>query len=1225
MRKRLLLLILCCAMVLGNLYGLPFGTLAASSSKEEVSYLDGSDLLYDLMETATTFLVAQHKVLGGSHYAYTEGLFEESTGEAASGVGTEMNFSSPSRLVLLTLEKDGDRVKKTEKVVLNSPTGCIRDVDVSADGTKAIFSWKQKPSDDFHIYEMDLTSSKYSYKQLTFGSGVADFECIYLPNGEILFQSSRAVQTVDCWKTPVSNIYKMAADGSNIVRLGYDQVHTTYPTLTSDGRVIYTRWDYNDRTQMWIQGMFQMNPDGTNQTELYGNNSNFPTTLVHTREVMGETTLYVSIATGHHTYQAGKLCLIDVSTNRDGAASITFPFPDGTHTKNDNIDGYGQTGPLYMYPYAISKTQFLVSYCESGWAADRRSTPFGLYLMDSKTKDKICLMESDTKYPASQIVPVKTRDMFVRPSMVDYKKTTGTYYVGDVYLGEAMEGVARGTVKQIRVVALDYRPYAVGATVASQSGSSDPYTPIATGNGSWDVKVVLGVATVYEDGSALFTVPSETPVYFQLLDKDGNMIQTMRSWSTLMPGEIYSCVGCHEDNNTVPPASAGVSMALKAGVETLKPDVWQKDDEGYDPYTSKIGFDYLKEVQPIFDAKCISCHNNKNASYDLINVTAMRESGVTVTVKGTEEKVFDLQQNWQYMTSTSNNAPAGWNNVGFTGNWTTGKAGFGDRGGDGAKVGTTWNDGNNWLFARITFNIDDPAKYEGASLLLNTWYDDTPVYYLNGKQIFSNGESWTDSYVNVSVPASSFELKKGENVLAVSINQHTGGRFFDTSLSFVIPEAGDTTAANPFSLEGDNIGSQRMSRYFPLSYLVLTGSKPNGSIQWVGNANNAYVKWLSSMSAPEVQKPASFGALVSNLTKILREGHKGVTLTDAEYRAIAAWIDLCVPAYGTYDANNHWDAAEAREAEEEQNKRDYYDMLNEYARMSIAGTLPKGEITVSYKTKTTGKSISETAQGIVNLLYNAKIRAGDTVTVKLPEGVKYVGFTLSPKQGESIIYCPNGTFTYVVPDLNSLATSVSKVTSYANSACYITARILTDAELSEKRNLAENAYDYTNNSSIKSTITGQYPHATASTEWENNKGSGETDFLARNAIDGFKNNHGHGKYPVQSWGPANTNTASQWLNIDFGRAVKVSELGIVVRYDVGHDTWFNSATVEVTYEDGTKGTQKIKIEWTGYEQIIKLDFDKPITALKLKSFTVAQANGWAALSEVAVYGTEVIK
>ena len=144
--------------------------------REETTYLAGSNLLYDMMETSTTYLVTQHKALGGSHYAYTEGLFEESTGDAASNVGTESNFRPGSRLVLLTLEAEGKQVKKTEKILLTSNDGCIRDPDVSADGTKCVFSWKKNNSDDFHIYEMELTTGLYTYRQLTFGSGVADFE-----------------------------------------------------------------------------------------------------------------------------------------------------------------------------------------------------------------------------------------------------------------------------------------------------------------------------------------------------------------------------------------------------------------------------------------------------------------------------------------------------------------------------------------------------------------------------------------------------------------------------------------------------------------------------------------------------------------------------------------------------------------------------------------------------------------------------------------------------------------------------------------------------------------------------------------------------------------------------------------------------------------------------------------------------------------------------------------
>ena len=1064
MRKRILTLILCLSMILGNLIGFPVTVNAAGAAPNAtVSYLDGSDLLYDLMETATTFVVAQQKALGASHYAYTEALYEESTGEAASGVGTEMQFHPGSRLVMITLEAEGDRVKKTETVILNCESGVVRDPDVSADGTRLLFSMKAFPDDDFHIYEMDLTSPEFTYEQLTFGSGVADFECKYLPNGEILFQSSRAIQTVDCWKTPVSNLYKMSADGKNIVRLGYDQVHTTYPTLTEDGRVIYTRWDYNDRTQMWIQGVFQMNPDGTSQTELYGNNSNFPTTLLHTRQIPGEPSLYVSVASGHHTLQAGKLCIVDVSKGRDGAQAISFPFPDNYTTTKDSVDAYGQSGALYKYPYPISATQYLVSYSATGWAADKWKTPFDIVLMEEGSDEQIVICEGTPEYPASQIVPVKTSDVFVRPSMVDYSKNTGTYYVGDVYQGEAMVGIERGTVKQLRVVALDYRAYAVGATIASGSGTADPFTPIATGNGAWDVKVVLGVATVYEDGSALFSVPSETPVYFQLLDADGNVIQTMRSWSTLMPNEIYSCVGCHEDNNTAPPAAATTTMALRAGVETLQPESWQVDnDPDFDPYTTDKGFDYLEEVQPILDANCVSCHNNTRASYDKIEVANMRESGVNAS------SVKDM--------------------------------------------------------------------------------------------------------------------------------------------------------GTPFSLESDNIGSSRMSRYFPLSYLVLTGSVASSGVQWVGKAENSYTHWLSSMSGPEIQQPATFGSLVSRLTTMLKEGHQGVELTDAEYRAIAAWIDLCVPAYGTYDANNHWDSAEMREAEEEQNKRDHYTMLNDYARMALSGRLPEGLIKAVFTDQSTGRSYKDEAQGILQLYVPVRYQTGDSVTVTLPEGQKYIGFTISPKMGESIIYCPDGTFTYFLPEVSTMATTIGK--DYANTKNYVTIRILTSEELAAKRNLAENAYDYSEKTAGQVLMSNQYPHATASSEWENSPG--QTFFYAKNAIDGFANNRGHGGYPVQSWGPAPD--PGQWLEIDFGRPVNAEEVGIVIRYDLPHDTYFESAVIQVTYEDGTTSEQTITIQCVGTEQIFVLDlYPKPITKLRIMELVAHTSGGWAAITELKVYGAEVIQ
>jgi hypothetical protein len=152
------------------------------------------------------------------------------------------------------------------------------------------------------------------------------------------------------------------------------------------------------------------------------------------------------------------------------------------------------------------------------------------------------------------------------------------------------------------VVALEFRAAGIGFNGNSgPAGGAMACTPISIGNGAWDVKIVLGEAKVYEDGSALFTVPARKPVYFQALDERGCAVQTMRSWSTLQPGEYAACIGCHDNKNTAPPArDYGFSLAMKAGPQALEPF-----------YGPPRGFSFPHEIQPILNRHCIRCHKDR--------------------------------------------------------------------------------------------------------------------------------------------------------------------------------------------------------------------------------------------------------------------------------------------------------------------------------------------------------------------------------------------------------------------------------------------------------------------------------------------------------------------------------------------------------------------------------------------------------------------------------------
>jgi len=543
---------------------------------------------------------ARHFVMGASHYAYTEAL---------SDAQHERSFRPGGQLCIAEYQPGG---LWRETVLLETKEGIIRDVDVDFDAKRLLFSWKKSDrGDDYSLYEMPIGPNGpdvSQIRQLTEGLGIADYEGCYLADGSIIFISTRCQQIVDCFYTEVSNIYRCDPDGKNILRLGFDQVHVNYPTITWDNRILYTRWEYNDRSQMYPQPLFQMMPDGTTQSAVYGENSWFPTTIIHARAIPDTPNIF-AIATGHHSLQPGELIYIEPGKGRQETEGITIiaPVREPPEKRPIIIDAYGQENDLFAYPYPIDATQLLVTYNPIGWnwrggnRQQDRMKGFGLYWMDIDGNRE--LLTSRMALSAGRVVPLKPRQRPPqRPSTVDYTKPDGTFYVQDVYVGEAMEGVPRGTVKTLRVVELDYRIVGIGNNGNSgPGGGADISTPVAIGNGAWDPKILIGDAKVHPDGSVFFTTDARRPVYFILLDEQGRMVQTMRSWTTLQPGENASCVGCHESKNSVPVAAArSTTQALAAGAQKLTPIAGPRR-----------GFSFLKEIQPILDRNCVTCHDGK--------------------------------------------------------------------------------------------------------------------------------------------------------------------------------------------------------------------------------------------------------------------------------------------------------------------------------------------------------------------------------------------------------------------------------------------------------------------------------------------------------------------------------------------------------------------------------------------------------------------------------------
>lgn len=547
--------------------------------------------LAHLATTAPHVVFARRGHIRPSFIGYTEGL---------SDARAERHFHRGGALCILELGANDGQVR----TLVDDPQGMIRDPDVSHDGKRILFAWKKSDrNDDYHLFEMDAQAGTTT--QLTFGLGAADYEGSYLPDGGIVFSSSRAEHGVPCYTTEVSNLYRIERNGANLRRLAVDQVHALYPKATDDGRIVYTRWDYNDRGQNFPQPLFQMNLDGTGQAAVYGANSWFPTSLLHTRQIPG-TNRFLSVASGHHSPQQGSVVEIDPSVGKDEGVGMSFVAPRRVHPY-ERVDSAMQRGDLFAYPYPLGKEQFLASWLPAGTNKDRKkpmARQFALCWFDYDGARE--MLAYDERASSFHAVPLRARPQgHVRPDLVKHDADTGTILISDVYQGPGMQGIPRGTAKALRVVEVRYRAATVGVSYnRGPDGGSHGGTPIAVANGSWDIKAIIGETPIHPDGSVHVEVPAMKSLYYQVLDERGQAIQTMRTWDTVQPGETKSCIGCHAYYDSVtPPAQARTSLALKAGRTRLTPFA----ATGWD------GFSFPRHVQPILDAKCVSCHDGKDA------------------------------------------------------------------------------------------------------------------------------------------------------------------------------------------------------------------------------------------------------------------------------------------------------------------------------------------------------------------------------------------------------------------------------------------------------------------------------------------------------------------------------------------------------------------------------------------------------------------------------------
>jgi len=488
----------------------------------------------------------------------------------------------------------------------NGTPGSFWRPDLSYDGQKVLFCYKPYNEKSFSLYEINLDGT--GLRQLT-QSDYDDIDPIYLPDGKIIFTTTRGNSYVRCGPFIYSYILaRCDADGSNVNLISYNGEPDFVPALLPDGRIAYSRWEYSDKPLWRVQSLWTTNQDGTNTATLWGNQSVWPDHPSQPRPIPGSDRI-MFCAVGHHDWWSGSIGIIDPKQGANfplGLTKVTadLRWPECSTPPVDPVesDQYHASGHFtgYSSPYPLSERDFLVS-------GRREDGKFRLYLMDTDGNRDLIY---EGVHNVLHAMPVKPRPApALQASRVDWPEigsdrsaqAGGVFYNTDVYQGTT--GIERGSAKYLRLLQLDYKTYSTWTKTFRNSG---PAVSIVQEEG---VKRVLSIVPVEEDGSVYFDAPSGVSLYFQLLDENHQAIHTMRSFTGLMPGEQRGCVGCHaQQHSTIAPSMN--PLAMRRPATPLSPPRWGTESIGYERF-----------VQPVLDQYCGSCHQGDGEARSKLDLT----------------------------------------------------------------------------------------------------------------------------------------------------------------------------------------------------------------------------------------------------------------------------------------------------------------------------------------------------------------------------------------------------------------------------------------------------------------------------------------------------------------------------------------------------------------------------------------------------------------------------
>ena len=452
----------------------------------------------------------------------------------------------------------------------------------------------------FHIYAMD--SDGANLRALTHGTNDY-FDPCPLPDGGIAFMCTRRGGFTRCnnpWEPlPAHTLHRMDADGANVRTLSFHETSEWHPNVLHDGRIVYTRWDYVDRSAAHFHGLWLTNPDGSGVRALFGNYTQRINACYQAHPIPGSRKI-AFLAGAHHANVGGSLVLLDPDrvgldpeTGEDRFDAIESITPEVCFPEAPDWPA-----SYFHSPWPLSEDFFLISFSfdplPGMGPGTYKDTETGLYLLD-----RFGNMELLYRHPGiSAMYPIPIEP---RPAPPAVPSTC------DPELGDEGEFMLAHVQRSLYPMATDAPITELRIfQVLPKSETHVANQPRIGYANAESARLLLGTVPVETDGSAYFRAPAGKPLAFQAVGADGRAVQGMRSVAYLQPGERRSCVGCHEGTGDV--SAASQTLAMRRPPSRIEPG-----PDGSNPWS------FQRLVQPVLDQHCVRCHDGgeSNAAPDL--------------------------------------------------------------------------------------------------------------------------------------------------------------------------------------------------------------------------------------------------------------------------------------------------------------------------------------------------------------------------------------------------------------------------------------------------------------------------------------------------------------------------------------------------------------------------------------------------------------------------------